>query len=61
MKFFLVVPFNEISLFSKDLITFIISFISLFIRVIPELIFLNIFTNHIESSIYKATIPIILI
>ena len=33
---FLVVPFNEISLFSKDLITFIISFISLFVRVIPE-------------------------
>ena len=33
--FFLVVPFNKITLFSKDLITFI-SFISLFAGVIPE-------------------------
>ena len=33
---FLVVSFNEIPLFSKDLITFIISFISWFVRVIPE-------------------------
>ena len=33
---FLVVPFNKIPLFSKDLITFTISFISLFVRVIPE-------------------------
>ena len=31
-----VVPFNKMFLFSKDLITFIISFISLFDRVIPE-------------------------
>ena len=33
---FQVVPFNKIPLFSKGVITFIISFISLFIRVIPE-------------------------
>ena len=31
-----VVPFDKMFLFSKDLITFIISFISLFGRVIPE-------------------------
>ena len=34
--FFPVVSFNEIPLFSKDLITFIISFILWFVRVIPE-------------------------
>ena len=33
---FLVVPFNKIPLFSKDLFTFIISFILLFVRVILE-------------------------
>ena len=33
---FVVVPFIKISVFSKDLITFTISFISLFVRVIPE-------------------------
>ena len=32
----LVVPFNKMPLFFKDLITFVISFISLFVRVIPE-------------------------
>ena len=32
---FLVAPFNKIPLLSKDLITFITSFISLFVRVIP--------------------------
>ena len=31
-----VVPFNKIPLFSKDLITFIISIVSLFVSVIPE-------------------------
>ena len=31
-----VVPLNKINLFSKDLITFIISFISLFVRVVTE-------------------------
>ena len=36
LAIFLVVSFNEIPLFSKDLITFIISFISWFVRVIPE-------------------------
>ena len=36
MAIFLAVPFNKISQFSKSLITFILSFISLFIRVIPE-------------------------
>ena len=30
------VPFNKISMFSKDLITFAISFISMFINLIPE-------------------------
>ena len=45
---FLVVHFNKIPLFSKDLITFIISFTSLFVRVIPkpvidEIRFLEIF------------------
>ena len=33
---FLVVPFNKIYLFSKDLIAFMMSFTSLFVRVIPE-------------------------
>ena len=33
---FLVVPFNKISLFSKGLIAFMISFISVFVRIIPE-------------------------
>ena len=32
---FLIVPVNKIPLISKDLITFIITFISFFIRVIP--------------------------
>ena len=50
---FLVVSFNEIPLFSKDLITFIISFISWFIRVIPEPV-----TNEIAFLIF---LPIMLI
>ena len=33
---FLVVPFNKIPLFFKEPITFMKSFISLFVRVIPE-------------------------
>ena len=33
---FLLVPFNKIPLFSKELIAFIISFISMFVSVIPE-------------------------
>ena len=33
---FLVVTFSKIPLFSKDLFTFLISFISLFVRVNPE-------------------------
>ena len=33
---FLVVPYNKIPPFSKDLIAFITYFISLFVRVIPE-------------------------
>ena len=36
LAIFLVVPFNKTDLFSKDLITFITSFISLFVKVIPE-------------------------
>ena len=36
LAIFLVVSFNEIPLFSKGLITFIISFFSWFVRVIPE-------------------------
>ena len=35
---FVLVPFNKISLFSKDLITSIISFILLFVRVIPKVL-----------------------
>ena len=35
---FLVVPFNKIPLFYKHLITFTISFISLLVRVFPELL-----------------------
>ena len=34
---FLVETFNKIHLCSKDLITFIMSFISLFVRVIPDI------------------------
>ena len=37
LVFFLVVLFNEIAIFFKDSITFAISFISLFVRFIPEL------------------------
>ena len=33
---FLVIPFNRVRLFSKNLITFIIPFDSLFVRLIPE-------------------------
>ena len=33
---FLVVRFNKIALFSKDLITFILTFVSLFATLIPE-------------------------
>ena len=33
---FLVVPFNKIPVFSKELVTFIISFASMFVSVIPE-------------------------
>ena len=33
---FLVLPFSEIPLFPKYLITFLMSFTSLFVRVIPE-------------------------
>ena len=33
---FVVAPFNKIPVFFKDLITFTISFISLFVRLIPE-------------------------
>ena len=36
LVFFVVVPFTKIRLFSKDLIIFKVSFISLFVRVIPE-------------------------
>ena len=36
---FVVVPLKKIPLFSKKLIIFIISFISLFVRVIPEPVF----------------------
>ena len=40
---FPLIPFNKISLFSKDLITFIIFFISLFVSVIPKnIIFLTV-------------------
>ena len=36
LAIFLAVLYNKTALFSKDLITFIISVISLFVRVIPE-------------------------
>ena len=36
IRFSRVVPFNKNPLFSKDLIAFIISFISIFVRVVPE-------------------------
>ena len=39
---FLLVPLNKIYLFSKDVITFIIYFISSFFRVIPEPVIDNI-------------------
>ena len=42
---FVVVPFNKIPLFSKDLINVITSFISLFVRVIPGPV-LDFFTNY---------------
>ena len=66
---FLVVPFNEILLFSKDLITFIIFFLSSFIRVIPEpvtdelqlLIFLPIILIPASSriSLFNFSVPVI--
>ena len=53
LAIFLVISFNEIPLLSKDLITFIISFISWSIRVIPALV-----TNEIPFLIF---LPIMLI
>ena len=41
---FLAAPFNKIPLFSKDLITFIISFTSSFVRVIPEPVIFSLLT-----------------
>ena len=51
---FVVVPFNKIPLFSKDLVTFIISSIPLFLNVIlkpviDEIYFFNHFTKYLES------------
>ena len=50
----LVVPFNKIPLFTKDLITFIILFISLFVRAIHEpvinKILYLIFSTHVLVS-----------
>ena len=53
LAIFLVISFDEIPLLSKDLITFIISFIWWFVRVIPELV-----TNEIPFLIF---LPIMLI
>ena len=47
LAIFLVISFNEIPLLSKDLITFIISFISWTVRVIPQLV-----TNQIPFLIF---------
>ena len=55
---FPLLPLNKIPLFSKDLITFIRFFISLFVKVIPEplideipfLIFLPIISRHVSGQ-----------
>ena len=48
LAMFLVVPFNEIDLISKVLFTFIIFFVSLFVRAIPEpLIDVHVFMKFI--------------
>ena len=49
---FLLVPFIRIPLLSKDLLTFIISFILLFVRVIPEPV--------IDETPFLIVLPIIL-
>ena len=58
---FLVVSFNKMLLFCKNLVTCIISFISLFARVIPEPMFFYLFSNNIKSCIYIKIILFILI
>ena len=65
---FLVIPFNKIPLFSKGLITFIISFISLFFRVIPEpslnvqsflSLFISLVTKYVVVSLVYLGAPFI--
>ena len=53
LAIFLVISFNEIPLLSKELITFIISFVSWSVKVIPELV-----TNEVPFLIF---LPIMLI
>ena len=48
---FLVNPFNKTPLFSKDLITLIISFISFYVRVIPEPVICSLWNLSICLSI----------
>ena len=43
LKLFLVINFNKVSLFSKVLIIFVISFVSLFAKVIPKPVSLSLF------------------
>ena len=56
LTIFRIVPFSQIRLFPKELITFIISFISSFVQVIPEPViderlFLIFITNSIKPCI----------
>ena len=59
---FLVAPFSKIHLFSKDLITFIKSFVSLFVRVIskPKSFLLSasipVFANCFDASLANVDI-----
>ena len=55
--FFLLVPFNKVPSVSKDFITFIISFVSLFVRVIPETL-LDFFLFDVHFSL-SSFIPLL--
>ena len=69
LAIFIVISFNEIPLLSKDLITFIISFISWTVRVIPQLVinqipFLIFLSNMLipastSISLFSFSVPVI--
>ena len=57
MVIFVVVPLNKIPLLSKDLITFITSFISLFVGVIPEPLPVIYYLLNLSICLFKKFFP----